>query len=239
MPGPGSSAVFQGLLQRGYDPVHAAALTGNMVQESGVDPTNVNTKEDAHGLLQWRLDRWKGLQDYAAARGTDPTDTDTQLDYIGQEMGGPESKPGSKFMAATDLPSANAALKSYIRYGDHSDNARLNYANGVLNSNAGSNGSAVGPGASPAAAPGASASGAAPAPGAAPAGAGAMPGLLNAAGGDPSADANNPDVAALMQAAKAVQQPTPVAPFTPIQTPIPVGLNRARLLAAMQTPIGG
>jgi hypothetical protein len=126
------SAIFGGLTARGLSPVHAAVLVGNMQQESSLDPTQVNPKEDAHGLLQWRLDRWQALQDFAKARGTSPTDRETQLDFIGHEMGGSERKAGSKFMAATDLPSANAALKSYIRYGDNSGDTRLANASRVL-----------------------------------------------------------------------------------------------------------
>lgn len=117
--------IFQGLLDRGFSPVHAAAITGNMQQESGFRPDAINPKEDAHGLIQWRLDRWNALQDFAKTRGTDPTDRDTQLDFIRHEMGGSERRAGDRFMAATDLPSANSALKGYIRYGDDSQGTRL------------------------------------------------------------------------------------------------------------------
>lgn len=126
------STLFEGLTARGLSPVHAAALVGNMQQESSFNPTQVNPKEDAHGLLQWRLDRWQALQDFAKQRGTSPTDRETQLDFIGHEMGGSERKSGSKFLAATDLPSANAALKSYIRYGDNSADTRLSNAARLL-----------------------------------------------------------------------------------------------------------
>lgn len=124
--------LFQGLLDRGLSPVQAAALVGNMKQESGFDPASVNSREDAHGLLQWRQSRWQALQDYAKSRGTDPTDRDTQLDFIRQEMGGPEKRAGDRFLAAADLPSANAALKGYIRYGDQSQGTRLANASPYL-----------------------------------------------------------------------------------------------------------
>jgi len=123
---------MRGLIERGYSPVQAAALAGHVLQESGGDPTNVNPKEDAHGLLQWRLDRWKSLQDFAKERGTAPTDPQLQLDFIGRELGGSEAKAGAGFRAATDLPSASAALKPYIRFGDNSDQARLNNARGLF-----------------------------------------------------------------------------------------------------------
>lgn len=124
--------IMRGLIDRGYSPVQAAALAGNALQESGGDPTNINAGEGAHGLIQWRLDRWDNLKKFAADRGASPTDPNVQLDFIGHEMTGPESKSGSAFTAATDLPSANAALKQYIRWGDNSDNTRLNNARGLL-----------------------------------------------------------------------------------------------------------
>jgi hypothetical protein len=105
--------------------MQAAALAGHAGQESGYDPTNVNPKEDAHGILQWRGDRWQGLQDFAKAQGKDPTDANVQLDYIGKEMHGPEAKAGAGFLAAPDVASASAALKPFIRFGDDSAGKRL------------------------------------------------------------------------------------------------------------------
>lgn len=123
------------LTGKGFSPVQAAAIVGNMMQESGLNPASVNTSEGAHGLMQWRLDRWQGLQDYAKAAGADASDPRVQLDFISHEMAGPEAKSAAPFMAATDLPSANAALKGYIRYGDDSQGTRLANAQGLLGGN--------------------------------------------------------------------------------------------------------
>jgi len=120
--------LYSALMQRGWAPHQAAALVGNMQQESNFNPGAINQGEGAHGLLQWRLDRWQNLQNFAASRGTSPFDRDTQLDYIGHEMKGPEARNASGFMAATDIPGANAALRRYIRYGDNSEGARLSFA---------------------------------------------------------------------------------------------------------------
>ncbi|MGJ4954632.1 phage tail tip lysozyme [Bradyrhizobium sp. HKCCYLRH2015] len=125
--------IYHGLLARGYSPAGAAALAGNILQESGGDPTRVNSKEGAYGLLQWRLDRRKGLEDYATSRGTSADDPNTQLDYIGIEMGGPERRSAAGFLNSSDVAAANTALKSYIRYGDDSHGKRLAYAQGFLN----------------------------------------------------------------------------------------------------------
>lgn len=117
--------LVRGFISRGYSPSQAAALAGHALQESGGDPTNVNPKEDAHGLLQFRLDRWQHLQDFAKAQGKSPTDADVQMDFIKQEMHGPEAKSAAGFLAAPDVASASAALKPYIRWGDNSAGKRL------------------------------------------------------------------------------------------------------------------
>lgn len=130
-------AYVQALVGRGYTPVQAAALVGHIIQESGGNPGALNEKEGAHGLLQWRLDRWDNLQNFAKERGVDPSDPNLQLDFIKREMSGPEAKAGTKFNAAADLPSASAALKSYIRFGDDSAGTRLANAQGLLSGQAG------------------------------------------------------------------------------------------------------
>lgn len=129
--------IFRGLIQRGYSPVHAAALAGHAIQESGGNPNALNEGEGAHGLLQWRLDRWDNLQKFAKERDVSPSDPNLQLDFVAKEMAGPEAKAGAKFTSATDLPSASAALKSYIRFGDDSAGTRLANAQGFLGQQAG------------------------------------------------------------------------------------------------------
>lgn len=221
---PGSS-VFNGLIQRGYSPVQAAALAGHAVQESGGNPGAVNPKEDAHGLLQWRLDRWQNLQNFAKERGVDPSDPNLQLDFIGKEMAGPEARAGAKFTAAPDLPSASAALKSYIRFGDNSAPTRLANAQGILSGRAGMLTPSAG--ATPSAAP-------VPASGPAP---------VAPASTAPISPAPEPDDGGQLQASlqgiqKMLAQPAPepqslnLTPPAPIQPPpMTPAMIRARQLA--------
>lgn len=156
--------VVRGLMARGYSPHQAAALAGHIGQESGYNPTAVNKDEDAHGFLQWRGSRWRGLQDFAKSQGKDPSDPQVQLDYVGREMAGSEAKAGTGFMAATDVASASAALKPFIRFGDDSAGTRLANANSLFSQ---INGPPVG--ALPAAAPSAPVGALASSPAAAPA----------------------------------------------------------------------
>lgn len=123
--------VVEGLVARGFSPMHAAVIAGNFKQESGFNTTAYNPNEDAYGLLQWRLDRKSGLENYAKATGRTADDLDTQLDWLAMEMtgaAGNEAAKAAEFLAAGDPATANAKLKGFIRYGDNSQNARLNNA---------------------------------------------------------------------------------------------------------------
>lgn len=125
--------IVRGLIERGYSPHQAAALAGHIAQESGFNPSAVNPKEGANGLLQWRLDRWDNLQNFAKAAGKDATDPNVQLDFLRHEMtNGSEKKAGAAFLAAPDVAAASAALKPYIRFGDDSAGARLANANSLF-----------------------------------------------------------------------------------------------------------
>src|SRR5262245_156233 len=123
-----SRAAFDYLQQSGYSPAQAAALVGNMRQESSFNPNSLNVPEGAFGLIQWRQGRRTNLENFARERGTSADDPYTQLDFIGPEMRGAQAKKAAPFLAATDVPSANAALRRYIRYGDDSEGTRLGYA---------------------------------------------------------------------------------------------------------------
>lgn len=83
--------------------------------------------------MQWRLGRLSGLESYAAHSGRDPANIDTQLDYIVHEMRGPEAKNSAAFLDAETIPAANAALKSYIRYGENEAGNRLKYSMAFAN----------------------------------------------------------------------------------------------------------
>jgi hypothetical protein len=125
-------AVMQKLVARGLSPVQAAAFVGHGIQESGLNPNAFNPGEGAFGAIQWRLDRLDNLKRFANDRGAPHNNLDTQLDFALHEMRGREAKAGRAFLNSTDLPSAHAALKRYIRYGDNSDATRIAHASKLL-----------------------------------------------------------------------------------------------------------
>jgi hypothetical protein len=113
-------------------PGQAAVVAGNMQQESGFRTWAHNEKEDAHGLIQWRLSRWDALRDAAATAGKDWRDPNFQVDFFLREFKEKYPRSWHKFMTATSLEEMNAAMKQYILYGDDSQGTRLANAKAIL-----------------------------------------------------------------------------------------------------------
>lgn len=80
----GEQAVFQYLRAKGLSPTAAAGVTGNLMQESGLNPAALNEGEGAYGLAQWRLDRRGALNAFAGERASHPQ---AQLDFLLHEAG--------------------------------------------------------------------------------------------------------------------------------------------------------
>lgn len=108
------------LMKQGMSRMQAAAIVGNLQQESGLHTNNVNKKEGAYGLMQWRGDRFTGLQNFASQQGKPWTDPGVQADYIAHEMRTTEAGNTTGFSKARTIDEATAALKPVIRYGDKS-----------------------------------------------------------------------------------------------------------------------
>jgi len=125
--------IYSGLVARGFNPVQAAALTGNAQQESSFNPNAVNPTSGAYGLMQWLGPRRTALNNYAQSTGRSAADPNAQLDFIATEMNGPEAGNVKDFLTAPDVSSANAALKQYLRYGANEGGNRLQYSMAFAN----------------------------------------------------------------------------------------------------------
>ena len=95
---------------RGLGPTQAAAIIGNLEQESGqgLNPKAVNSKSGAYGIAQWLGGRLKNLYSFAGSRPVD--DLGTQLDFLWYEVTvGSEKNDGALDgirAAGTDLAKA-------------------------------------------------------------------------------------------------------------------------------------
>ena len=69
-----------------YGSVAAAAIMGNMEAESSFNPANINSDSGASGLCQWFEGRNDRMRKFAASKGKEWTDVDTQLEFLDQEI---------------------------------------------------------------------------------------------------------------------------------------------------------
>lgn len=83
-------AAYQYFMRKGLTPVQSAGIVGNLMQESGVNPTsNQNNGGKGRGIAQWTVDeRWVTLQNYAKSENREDEiwTLGLQLDYLWKEF---------------------------------------------------------------------------------------------------------------------------------------------------------
>lgn len=78
-----ASQIMRWAKEFGANDAAAAALVGNVRQESGFKANSLNTNgENSFGLFQLNGDRQTGLRRWAAANGRDPSDPRSQVEYV-------------------------------------------------------------------------------------------------------------------------------------------------------------
>jgi|GEM_PF-3303562 len=94
----------------------AAGIVGNLLSESGLNPT-VKPRDNgtAHGIAQWRFDRFTGLQRFSANNGWDWRDLNTQLEYVHYELNNHEKAAGDRIRAARNVQEANDGMIMFER----------------------------------------------------------------------------------------------------------------------------
>lgn len=108
--------IYAGLIARGLTPAQAEGVVMNLGDESGFDP-GVNEvapivpgSRGGYGLAQWTGPRRNALEDYARASGRPVSDVDLQLDFLMQELRGPEQRAYQSLLAASTPGEAAAAF---------------------------------------------------------------------------------------------------------------------------------
>lgn len=103
-------------INKGLTPHIAAGIVGNLIVESGLDPTAVGDNGSAYGLAQWRLDRRDNLKKFAKERGKDISDFDTQLEFLWHELNGNYKQVLNKLLGARDATQAtDIFMRGYER----------------------------------------------------------------------------------------------------------------------------
>lgn len=81
-----SKYIQQKLMSMGFTASAAAGVVGNLIQESGLRTDAIGDNGTSGGLAQWHNERLDALKRFAAARGKDWTDLDTQIEFLAEEM---------------------------------------------------------------------------------------------------------------------------------------------------------
>jgi hypothetical protein len=100
-------------ISKGWTSMQAAAIVGNLMQESGLDPASHNKKEDARGIAQWRLDRITNFINWSGGRGIFDTPLETQLEFVQHELMGTHRGAAQYLRGATTLEQAVYAVDRY------------------------------------------------------------------------------------------------------------------------------
>jgi len=113
---------FEYYVSQGLSPVQAAGIVGNLQGESGqgLNPNAVNRGDgrdgsDSIGIGQWNSTRAQALREYAAAKGVPWNDLNTQLEFLHQELKGPERGAYDRLMAAKTPEEAGQAMLAFER----------------------------------------------------------------------------------------------------------------------------
>lgn len=134
-----SKELMDHIMAQGVDKSHAAALVGNFMQESSLNPQarNVDKKGESHlGLGQWGPERQADFKAFSGFELTDPKATaKVQADFALHELKqGKYKKVGQEFFGSQDLAQQTDILnKKYEIAGDTSGGKRLGYAQEQMN----------------------------------------------------------------------------------------------------------
>ena len=128
-----SKYIQQKLMSMGFTASAAAGVVGNLVQESGLRTDAIGDNGTSGGLAQWHNERWEKLKRFAAARGKDWTDLDTQIEFLAEEMRTSYADTYAKMQSA-ELPEIAGQIMT-DEY-EKPDSASANYAQRQANARA-------------------------------------------------------------------------------------------------------
>lgn len=128
-----SKYIQQKLMSMGFTASAAAGVVGNLVQESGLRTDAIGDNGTSGGLAQWHNERLDALKRFAAARGKDWTDLDTQIEFLADEMRTSYADTYAKMQSA-ELPEIAGQIMT-DEY-EKPDSASANYAQRQANARA-------------------------------------------------------------------------------------------------------
>lgn len=130
---------FEFFVGKGLSETQAAAIVGNLQQESNVSPTSVQPGGPGRGIAQWSTGaRWNVTRNdnvawYANTHGASVHSLDLQLSFIWYELETFSQYGLSSLRAATTLSEATYAFqKDFEACGACNESHRIAYAKAVL-----------------------------------------------------------------------------------------------------------
>jgi predicted nucleotidyltransferase len=128
--------VISFFVSKGLTPEHSAAITGNLYQESNLNPSSINKRSGAFGIAQWYKDRYVKLKQFMENKGLEISNPMGQLEFIWEELQTTERKAFSEFKSADNLRDmVRVFAKKYERMGVFEANMRkrIKYSEQFLN----------------------------------------------------------------------------------------------------------
>lgn len=132
--------IYNFFVSKGLTAPQAAAVTGNLQQESGmaISPKALNSKSQAYGIAQW-LDERKNLllaKSYYTEGAKDSSkELQVQLDYLWEELQGTEKSSYTALTTSTSTDAAALAIifgEKFERYGKGEEGKRSTYATNIF-----------------------------------------------------------------------------------------------------------
>lgn len=109
-------AAYQYFVGKGWSPAQAAGIVGGLRGEtSGLNPAQTHDNGQGLGIAGWNGDRLTGLMQFTGTQDKNPTDLQTQLDYVDHELRTSESGAGNLLSASTTPQQAGQATLAYFR----------------------------------------------------------------------------------------------------------------------------
>jgi len=102
-------------VSQGWSPAQAQGIVGNLIHESGLNPSAVHDNNTGLGIAGHRLERLTAMRQFAAERGKPVTDFQTQLEFIQKELNSNESATGIRLRNAATPEQAAAAFIHFER----------------------------------------------------------------------------------------------------------------------------
>lgn len=128
-----AAIAYDFFIGKGLKDFQAAAVIGNLQQESGINPRPPANSEGADGIAQWRLDRLQNL--FAFAGGRDPHSLDVQLEFLWHELQTNPSRGLGPLLASRTLEDATTIFQNLFERPNaalaHTSD-RIAYANSAL-----------------------------------------------------------------------------------------------------------